>query len=102
VVHCGGFGSWQVTPLLPHDVAASQLASSDLHADGIDLSLWETQLWKAPPLLPEQAPPVQHFWIMLCTEHRYGRQAAVSPANVSSGVILAHEHAPSPSCLHWS
>jgi len=94
----------QVTPLVPHDVAASQLASSDLHADGIALSLCETQLWKAPPLLPEQVPFwVQHFdWMVLWTEHRYGRQAAVSPANVPSGVILAHEHTSSPPCLHWS
>jgi len=94
----------QVTPLLPHAVAASQLASSDLHTDGIALSLCETQLWKAPPLLPEQLPsPAQHFdWMVSFTEHRYGRQAAVSPANVPSGAIMAHEHAPSPSCLHWS
>ena len=33
VAHWGGLGSWQVTPLVPHAVAASQLSSSDLHAD---------------------------------------------------------------------
>jgi hypothetical protein len=41
----------QVTPvLLPHDVAASQLPSSERHADEIDLSFALTQLWKAPGL----------------------------------------------------
>jgi len=93
VVHCGGFMNWQVTPFLPHDVAASQLSSSDLHADVIALSLWETQLWNLPPLLPVQVPPVQHFdWIVLLTEHRCDRQATVSPANVSSGVIASQAH----------
>ena len=79
---------------MPHDVAASQLASSDLHADGIDLSLWETQLWKLPELFPEQMPsPAQHFdWMVLCTEHRCDRHAVVSPANVPSGVIASQEH----------
>src|SRR5436189_2598895 len=50
VAHCGGFANWQVTPPVPHDVAASQLCSSDLHADVIVRVLWETQLWKLPRL----------------------------------------------------
>ena len=74
VVHCGGFTNWQVTPLLLHDVAASQLSSSDLHAGVIVLSLWETQLWNLPPLLPVQKPPVQHCdWMAVRTEHRCDR-----------------------------
>src|SRR6266446_4808999 len=60
VAHCGGFANWQVTPPVPHDVAASQLCSSDLHADVIVRVLWETQLWKLPRLLPVQSSPLQH------------------------------------------
>src|SRR5712664_2455730 len=66
VAHCGGFANWQVTPPVPHDVAASQLCSSDLHADVIVRVLWETQLWKLPRLLPVQSSPLQHCdWMVL-------------------------------------
>src|SRR5712664_3531927 len=66
VAHCGGFANWQVTPPVPHDVAASQLCSSDLHADVIVRVLWETQLWKLPRLLPIQSSPLQHCdWMVL-------------------------------------
>src|SRR5436190_22155417 len=66
VAHCGGFANWQVTPPVPHDVAASQLCSSDLHADVIVRVLWETQLWKLPRLLPVQSSPLQHCdWLVL-------------------------------------
>src|SRR6266403_869495 len=64
--HCGGFANGQVTPPVPHDVAASQLCSSDLHADVIVRVLWETQLWKLPRLLPVQSSPLQHCdWMVL-------------------------------------
>jgi hypothetical protein len=104
VVQFGGFANWQVTLLVvPHDDAASQLSSSDLHADVIVLSLWATQLWKPPTLFWVQVPsPPQHFdWIVLLREHRWGRQAAVSPLNVPSREIIGHEHTSSPSWRHW-
>jgi hypothetical protein len=93
VAHCGGFANWQVTPALPQDVAASQLSSSDLHADVIVRSFWAMQLWNFPLLLPVQLPPVQHCnWTVLFREHRCDRQASVSPANASSGEIVSQEH----------
>jgi hypothetical protein len=66
VAHCGGFANWHVTPLLPQAVAASQLSSSDLHADVIVRSLWATHFWNLPWLLFVQVSPLQHCdWMVL-------------------------------------
>src|SRR5206468_12047028 len=47
-------GIWQVTPLVPHAVAAKQELSSIWHRFEIDLSRLLAQLWNTP-LRPEPA-----------------------------------------------
>jgi hypothetical protein len=76
VVHWFG-GIWQVTPLVPHAVAAKQAFSSLWHVCEIDVSRLTAQLWNLP-LHPELAQG-QFDRTALRTLQRCDLHAAVRP-----------------------
>jgi len=70
-------GIWQVTPLVPHAVAAKQEFSSFWHLFEIDLSCLLAQLWNTP--LPPELVQGQFDRTALSTLQRRALHAAVRP-----------------------
>jgi len=70
-------GIWQVTPLVPHAVAAKQAFSSFWHVFEIDLSCLLAQRWNRP--LPPELVQGQFDGTALSTLQRCALHAAVRP-----------------------